>query len=229
MPPRFRRPRRFARRPCFTSGTEPRSTRRCPDLHDRAISCGSARVSICARSRPVAALRIACQQVGLKAAPDAAPRRVWAHDEGVDVLCHLGWEEDLRPGTWGFIGQGTVGRSDSWSTKIKEPSPREWKIFIGTRVPPSAFLAVPHHVERPTMAWLTSKVRCRRAGQTSTGAVQGRDRSRRTGDHPGGDWGGCRAALGLTSAVGQRSTSVQLSQTGARARHTRRPCAIIVT
>lgn len=104
-----------------------------------------------------AALRIACQQVGLKAAPDEAPRRVWAHDEGVDVLCHLGWEEDLRPGTWGFIGQVTVGRSDSWSTKIKEPSPSEWKIFIGTRVPPAPFLAVPHHVERRTMDWLTSK------------------------------------------------------------------------
>ena len=104
-----------------------------------------------------AALRETCQQVGLKAAPDAAPRRAWAHDEGVDVLCHLGWEEDLRPGTWGFIGQVTVGRSDSWSTKIKEPSPSEWKIFIGTRVPPSPFLAIPHHVERRTMDWLTSK------------------------------------------------------------------------
>ena len=104
-----------------------------------------------------AALEAACQQVGLKAAPDAVPRRVWAHDEGVDILCHLDWEDDLRPGTWGFIGQVTVGKSDSWSTKIKEPSPSEWKIFIGTRIPPSAFLAVPHHVERRTMDWLTSK------------------------------------------------------------------------
>ena len=104
-----------------------------------------------------AALEAACLQIGLNAAPDAAPKRVWAHDEGVDILCHLGWEDDLRPGTWGFIGQVTVGRSDSWSTKIKEPSPSEWKLFIGTRVPPSPFLAVPHHVERPTMDWLTSK------------------------------------------------------------------------
>ena len=44
------------------------------------------------------ALRFACQEVGLKPA-DAAPRRKRAHDEGVDILCHFGWEEDLRPGT----------------------------------------------------------------------------------------------------------------------------------
>ena len=104
-----------------------------------------------------AALRIACEEVGLKADPDAAPRRAGAHDEGVDILCHIGWEEDLRPGTWGFIGQVTVGRSDSWETKIKEPSPEQWKLFTGTWVPPSPFLAVPHHVERPTMEFLTSK------------------------------------------------------------------------
>ena len=104
-----------------------------------------------------AALRIACEEVGLKADPDAAPRRAKAHDEGVDILCHIGWEEDLRPGTWGFIGQVTVGRSDSWERKINEPSPDQWKLFTGTWVPPSPFLAVPHHVERPTMEFLTSK------------------------------------------------------------------------
>ena len=102
------------------------------------------------------ALQAACERIGLKAAPDAAPRRRRAHDEGVDVLCHFGWEQDLRPGTWGFIGQVTVGRSDSWSEKIREPSPNQWKQFIGSRVPPSPFLAVPHHVERQTMEWLTS-------------------------------------------------------------------------
>ena len=104
-----------------------------------------------------AALRIACEEVGLKADPDAAPRRARAHDEGVDILCHIGWEEDLRPGTWGFIGQVTVGRSDGWERKINEPSPDQWKLFTGTWVPPSPFLAVPHHVERPTMEFLTSK------------------------------------------------------------------------
>lgn len=103
-----------------------------------------------------AALQIACDEVGLRAAPDAAPRRVRAHDEGVDILCHFPWEEDLRPGAWGFIGQVTVARSDDWAAKINEPSPHRWRLFTGTRVPPSPFLAVPHHVERPTMEYLTS-------------------------------------------------------------------------
>ena len=104
-----------------------------------------------------AALQIACEEVGLKAFPDAAPRHIRAHDEGVDILCHIGWEEDLRPGTWAFIGQVTVGRSDSWERKIKEPSPDQWRFFTGTRITPSPFLAVPHHVERRTMELLTSK------------------------------------------------------------------------
>lgn len=101
------------------------------------------------------ALRAACERIGLKAAPDAAPTLAKAHDEGVDVLCHYGWEQDLRPGTWGFIGQVTVGRSDSWRTKIKDPSPATWALLTGTWVPPMPFLAVPHHVERPMMEKLT--------------------------------------------------------------------------
>ena len=103
------------------------------------------------------ALQIACEEVGLKANPNAAARRVWAHDEGVDILCHFGWEKNLRPGTWGYIGQVTVGRSDSWARKINEPAPEQWKLITGTGVPPSPFLAVPHHVERPTMEFLTLK------------------------------------------------------------------------
>ena len=101
------------------------------------------------------ALRAACKCIGLKAAPDAAPTLAKAHDEGVDVLCHVGWERDLRPGTWGFIGQVTVGRSDSWRRKIKEPSPATWALLTGTLVKPMPFLAVPHHVERPMMEKLT--------------------------------------------------------------------------
>ena len=101
------------------------------------------------------ALRAACECIGLKAAPDAAPTLAKAHDEGVDVLCHVGWEQDLRPGTWGFIGQVTVGKSEGWRTKIKEPSPATWALLTGTRVPPMPFLAVPHHVERDMMAKLT--------------------------------------------------------------------------
>ena len=103
------------------------------------------------------ALRTACDEVGLKADPHAAARHAQAHDEGVDVLCHLRWEEDLRPGTRAFIGQVTVGRSDTWETKAKEPSPESWKLFTGTRVTPLPFLAVPHHVERPMMQLLVEK------------------------------------------------------------------------
>ena len=102
-----------------------------------------------------AALTAACREIGLKSAPNAAARRKKAHDEGVDVICHLGWEQDLRPGSWGFIGQVTVARSDSWDRKIKEPSPTPWARRLGTRVPPMPFLAVPHHVERPMMEMLT--------------------------------------------------------------------------
>ena len=125
----------------------------------RARGLSSAGVAVHRRdgSSFEAAIRIACERVGLKADPDAAPRRVYAHDEGVDLLCHLGWEEDLRPGTWAFIGQVTVGRSDTWERKIREPSPEQWKLFTGTWVPPSPFLAVPHHVERSTMELLISK------------------------------------------------------------------------
>ena len=102
------------------------------------------------------ALTHACAEVGLEAAPRAAPTLTHAHDEGVDVLCHLGWDGGrLRAGTWGFIGQATVGRSDTWPRKIKEPSPSSWARRIGTRVRPLPFLAVPHHVEQRTMVKLT--------------------------------------------------------------------------
>ncbi len=97
------------------------------------------------------ALHAACEEVGLRAAPDTAPRLAKAHDEGVDVLCHIGWERYLRPSSWVFIGQVTVGRSDTWSKKIKEPSPQTWARFVGIPNRPLPFLAVPHHVERSMM------------------------------------------------------------------------------
>ena len=125
-------------------------------LHARGLASAGVAVHRRAGNDFAAALRIACDEVGLRAAPDAAPRRVWAHDEGVDILCHFAWEEDLRPGSWGFIGQVTVARSDDWAAKISEPGPDRWRLFTGTRVRPLPFLAVPHHVERQTMEFLTS-------------------------------------------------------------------------
>ena len=136
----------------------------CPAVFERTVESvlcarGLPTVGLAAVGRGVGSfedkLRAACERIGLKAAPDAAPTLAMAQDEGVDVLCHLGWEQDLRPGTWGFIGQVTVGKSDSWRTKIKEPSPKTWACLTGTWVLPMPFLAVPHHVERPMMEKLT--------------------------------------------------------------------------
>ena len=93
------------------------------------------------------------------------PDAYMAHDEGVDLLCHLGWEEDLRPGTWAFIGQVTVGRSDTWEEENQGNRARS----NGSSLPapgfhPSPFLAVPHHVERSTMELLTIEEQCRCPG-----------------------------------------------------------------
>ena len=38
-----------------------------------------------------------------------------------------------------------------------EPKPDSWRGRLGTRVPPLPFLAVPHHVERQMMEWLTGE------------------------------------------------------------------------
>ncbi len=101
------------------------------------------------------ALPVACHAVGLVGNLAGVPRLRWAHDEGVDVLGHIGWEDDLRFGSWAFVGQVTVGKSDSWETKIREPSRDRWKQFTGAGVSPARFLAVPHHVERQMLERLT--------------------------------------------------------------------------
>ena len=103
-----------------------------------------------------AALSKACDTVGLKANPHGAPIRKRAHDEGVDILCHSSWDDDLRANAWVFIGQVTVGRSDIWIQKIKEPSPKTWAALVGIQNRPLPFLAVPHHVESPMMEKLGS-------------------------------------------------------------------------
>ena len=70
------------------------------------------------------ALAIACERLGLVDAVGGAARRKMAHDEKVDVLGHIGWEDNLRLGTWGFVGQVTVGRSDSWDQKNQRAESR---------------------------------------------------------------------------------------------------------
>ena len=143
-----------------------RSTNPPHELFERIVvdvlrARGLAAAGLAARRRDgrafEAALQDACRAVGLEAASDAAPRLAKAHDAGVDVLGHLGWEKGLRPGTWAFIGQVTVGKSDTWTRKIKEPSPQPWSRRLGAWIPPLPFLAVPHHVEGPTMEMLASE------------------------------------------------------------------------
>ena len=125
-------------------------------LRDRGLkSAGVAAARRTGKSFPVA-LSKACDTVGLKANPHGAAIRREAHDEGVDVLCHFSWDDDLRANAWVFIGQVTVGRSDIWIQKIKEPSPQTWAKLVGIQNRPLPFLAVPHHVDSPMMEKLGS-------------------------------------------------------------------------
>ena len=102
------------------------------------------------------AVKQACDALGLRANPQATPRFARAQDEGVDVLCHFNWDHAItRPGAWTFVGQATVGRSESWFGKIYDPRPTAWGPRIGSTLVPLPFLAVPHHVERRMLEKLT--------------------------------------------------------------------------
>jgi hypothetical protein len=100
------------------------------------------------------AVRNAADGIGLVSAPDAAPSRTHANEEGVDTVSHLSWS-DKRPGHWIFIGQATCGQSGTWQRKIQEPWPDQWQPMLGSSVTPWAYLAVPHHVETPQMSHLS--------------------------------------------------------------------------
>ncbi len=101
------------------------------------------------------AVEAAGREIGLVAAPDAAPSRTHANEEGVDTVSHLGWG-DTRPGHWIFIGQATCGQSGSWQGKIQEPWQDQWQLMLGSSIRPSAYLAVPHHVETAQMMHLST-------------------------------------------------------------------------
>jgi len=70
----------------------------------------------------------------------------WAKDEGLDVLGHLWWNDD-RQGRWVFIGQATVGKSDTWEKKATDVRAPQWRKLLGLEFYPQRFLAVPHHIE----------------------------------------------------------------------------------
>lgn len=98
----------------------------------------------------------ACSAVGLEAYPDRAQAKVFANDEGVDVLTNL-FDVDPRVGGLQLIGQATCAKSDDWDKKIQEPSPDQWRQWLGGLRSPVAYLAVPHHVEAGTRSWLMQK------------------------------------------------------------------------
>jgi hypothetical protein len=102
-----------------------------------------------------AALETVGGLIRLPVSPSGAVRSTRAQDENADLLAHFWWG-DQRSGHWGFVGQATCGKSDTWDSKIMETSAPAWKGWLGTIVPPLAFLAVPHHVEPSHLIRLVS-------------------------------------------------------------------------
>jgi hypothetical protein len=88
--------------------------------------------------------------------PEQGLRSANANDAGVDVLAAVAWG-DGRAGAWGFIGQATCGKSDSWRAKALQPSPGSWVTYLNTHLPPLGFLAVPHHIEPKHFLWLAEE------------------------------------------------------------------------
>jgi hypothetical protein len=101
-------------------------------------------------------LTTACTAVGLDAYPAAALARSFANDEGSDIISNV-WSMDRRKGGLQLIGQATCARSNDWDAKILEPSVHQWRDWLGGVRSPVAYLAVPHHVEDITRAWLMAK------------------------------------------------------------------------
>lgn len=92
--------------------------------------------------------------LGIAVDPNATVRRRGANDEDVDLIGHLNWQVDAR-GRWFFICQATCGKSDNWRSKGGEPTPDDWKLFLGEVTPPIPFLAVPHHAEDLALRYVT--------------------------------------------------------------------------
>ncbi len=104
----------------------------------------------------VEALERCCEEVHLRATPEAASFKKAAQDEGVDVVGHLWWG-DHRPGRWVFLGQVTCGKSNTWRAKSTEPGVGQWRALLGMHVNPHVFLAVPHHVPERAAEYLAQK------------------------------------------------------------------------
>lgn len=101
------------------------------------------------------AVRAAGESIGVLPAPEAAPSKTYANEEGVDTVSHLSWG-DTRPGHWLFIGQATCAKSGEWRRKMAEARPDQWGPLLGSVVRPIAYLAVPHHMETQQMLHLST-------------------------------------------------------------------------
>jgi hypothetical protein len=93
--------------------------------------------------------------LGLTPMPNPLPRKRSVKDAGIDTLAGLTWVDGRRGGQWLFIGQATVGESNTWQGKLAEPVPGLWADYMQEPLDPQAFLAVPHHIDDDHLAHLT--------------------------------------------------------------------------
>lgn len=100
-----------------------------------------------------ASLEQACTQLNLVANPDGVAHPKLARDEDVDTICRFNFS-DVRRGQWLLVGQATCAKSDEWQHKAKEPSSGAWATYTSCSPKPRVFLAVPHHVQSDTLAFL---------------------------------------------------------------------------
>jgi hypothetical protein len=97
---------------------------------------------------------------GLVATIDEALVSRSQNDGGIDTFGMFRCGIDNRHAQWVFIGQSTVGKSESWLKKIHEPNPVFWEDVFGGRVIPIPFFATPHHIPDDFLLYLTRHKRC---------------------------------------------------------------------
>lgn len=90
------------------------------------------------------------REIRVPVTTEAVLLSVNTQDGGADTLSHLDWGDD-RTGRWTYVGQVTCARSDDWEKKVNEAKRGRWKLLLGNDLRPTAYLAVPHHVEDLTL------------------------------------------------------------------------------